>query len=533
MDMHRDELTKLGKLLQQAIENSQAHDRYLASFKKGPTLHVPSVADALLFAYEQLRNASENIEDHLLIQKAITRFYKRNIIFNNSQKKLEIGKELVIELTQAQYLENDSITLDVVKQLDDLVNNYLDTYRRITVKKHNVPHQLAEQWILEMLSVKTEQLFNSHIRILSFAHIAHVHFTDNINYDKVLVADDNIPDIDRPILLYISIHKALLKSDDANVRCGLFDLYSTTIEDTAKFISFNKKYDRLAASASAVKLSRFITKNGAPLRIIRSVFLDDEHIYSACDLIDSAKTLSTVGDQIDNVYTQVRRNVNNGVGKSIVFLIITKALIGLMIEVPYDLIVTGSIIILPLAINMLFPPIFLAITALTFRLPGPINKEVLVNYIESMIYSNQKISIPTLKYSERINNSKVFNVIFFLIFLAVFYFAGTWLYKLDFNIVQGVIFIIFFSTASFLGYRLTLQIKEIEYVSVNQGFLSIVRDFIYTPFVLLGKSISYRFGRLNIIGQILDLAVDLPLKTFVKLLRQWGTFLNNKKDELL
>lgn len=531
--MRRNELTKLGKLLQQAIENSEAHDRYVATFKKGPTLHVPSVADALLFAYEQLRNASENIEDHLLIQKAITRFYKRNLIFNNNQKKFEIGKELVIELTQAQYLENDSVTLDTIKQLDDLLNDYLDAYRRITHKDSNISHQLAERWILELLSVKTEQLFNSHMRILSFAHIAHVHFTDNVDYDKVLVVDDKIPEVDRPILLYISIHKALLKSDDANVRCGLFDLYSTTIKDTAKFIEFNKKYDKLADSKSAAKLSRFVTKNGAPLRIIRSVFLDDAHAYAASDLEDSSKTISIISDQIDYIYMQVRRSVNAGVGKSIVFLIITKALIGLMIEIPYDILVTGSIIILPLMINMFFPPIFLAITALTFKLPGAVNKEVLVKYIESMIYSNDKHLVPALKYSERINNSKVFNVIFFLIFLTVFYFAGTRLYRLGFNVVQGFIFIIFFSTASFLGYRLTLQIKEIEYINVNQGFLAILRDFIYTPFVLLGKSISYRFGRLNIIGQILDLAVDLPLKTFVKLLRQWSTFLNNKKDELL
>lgn len=531
--MHRDELTKLGKLLGQAIENSEAHDRYLESYKKGPTLHVPSVADALLFAYEQLRNASENIEDHLLVQKAITRFYKRNLIFNNNQKKREIGKELVIELTQAQYLENDSVSLDVVKNLDQLVKDYLDAYKRITDDKNGISHQLAERWIIEMLSVKTEQLFNSHIRILSFAHIAHVHFTDNINYDKVLIADEKIPETDRPILLYIGIHKALLKSDDANVRCGLFDLYSTTINDTAKFIEFNKKYDKLADSKSAIKLSRFITKNGAPLRIIRSVFLDEAHAYSAADLNDSNKTLSVIGDQIDNIYMQVRRSVNAGIGKSIVFLIITKALIGLMIEIPYDILVTGSIIILPLMINMLFPPLFLAITALTFKLPGSVNKEVLVNYIESMIYSNDRHLVPILKYSERINNSKIFNVVFFVIFLAVFYFAGTWLYKLGFNIVQGVIFIIFFSTASFLGYRLTLQIKEIEYINVNQGFMAILRDFIYTPFVLLGKNISYRFGKLNIIGQILDLAVDLPLKTFVKLLRQWSTFLNNKKDELL
>lgn len=531
--MRHDNLTKFGKLLQQAIENCEAYDRHLELCKKGPTLHVPSVADALLYAYEQLRNASENIEDHLLIQKAIARFYRRNLIFNNQHKKHEIAKELIIELTQAQYLENDSVSLDVIKNIDKLINDHLSAYTKITSNYKDISTSTCERWILEMLSVKTEQLLNSHIRILSFAHVAHMHFSEAINYDRVLALDENIAEIDYPTLLYIGIHKSLLKSDDANVRCGLFDLYSTTLGDIDKFIEFNQKYDKLADSKSAAKLSRFVTKNGALLRIVRSIFLDESHSYQASDLNDRNKTITTIGDQIDNIYTQVRRSVNAGIGKSIIFLFATKALVGFMIEIPYDMIVTGSIVIIPLAINLLFPPLFLAITALTFRLPGAVNKSVLTDYIESMIYSGDKVLVPTLKYTERINNSKIFNVFFFLVFVAVFYFVATWLAKLGFNIVQGFIFIIFFSTASFLGYRLTLQIKEIEYISVNQGLISIVRDFIYTPFVLLGKNISYRFGKLNIIGQILDLAVDLPLKTFVKLMRQWGTFLNNKKDELL
>jgi hypothetical protein len=84
-----------------------------------------------------------------------------------------------------------------------------------------------------------------------------------------------------------------------------------------------------------------------------------------------------------------------------------------------------------------------------------------------------------------------------------------------------------------LGYRLTLQIKELELVNTNQGFLALVRDFLYAPFIFVGKKISYRFGQLNIIAQILDVVIDLPLKTIVRLVRQWMVFLNNKKDELL
>jgi hypothetical protein len=527
MDQYK--LSKLGTLLEQSLANIEAHEHALLVHKKGETLHVPNVANVLLFAYEQLRNASENIEDHLLMQRAILRFYKRNLLIVTTHKTHILAKELVTELTQAQYLENDSVSLTVIKDIEQLIKQFLASYELIT----NTKQRAAEDWILELLTVKTEQLLNSHFRILSFVHFAHAHFTELIDYDEVIANNSAITKDDKTILLYISIHKALLKSDDANIRSGLFDLYSVSPLDKEQFITFNKRFDKLASSPEANKLARFITRNGAPLYIIKSLFFDNDTTYSAADLKNTSKTSTAINSQIETVYKEVRQNVNKGIFKGIIFLLITKALIGLLIEIPYDILVTGSIVIVPLVINLLFPPIFLAVTALTFKLPGNTNRRALTEYIESMLYTDKDLNRPTLKYPEQTENSKVFNIIFILVFIAVFYFTAQRLGALGFNIVQGIIFILFLSTASFLGYRLTVQIKEIEHVKSNQGFISLLRDFIYTPFIFLGKRLSYRFGQLNIIAQILDIAVDLPLKTLVKLLRQWLTFLNNKKDELL
>jgi len=207
--------------------------------------------------------------------------------------------------------------------------------------------------------------------------------------------------------------------------------------------------------------------------------------------------------------------------------------VGLLIEIPYDIVVTGAIVIVPLAINLLFPAAFIAISAITFRMPGDDNKEALKRYIQSMLYSEQRSSLPLPKYTQNTGGSYLFNVIYIITFVVAFYLIGLLLASFKFNIIQGLIFFVFFSTASFLGYRLTLQIKELELVTTNQGLLSTLRDFFYTPFIFIGKRISYRFGQLNLVAQILDIIIDLPLKTTVRLVRQWNVFLSNKKDELL
>lgn len=532
--MNKSKTTALGDLLRQSIQNISSYDTYLQSTKHEETVHVANVANVILFAYEQLRNASENIEDHLLLQRAILRFYRRTLAFSDKRVPKSLGEELITELTQAEYLPNDSIPVSMINQLDELISEYYDLFWKLRHEKPAVSVRQAEQWVLDVLSVKSEQLFNNPIRILSFAHFAHAHFTKLIEYETLILPEESIDPADYPTLLYIAIHRALLKSDDANIRSGLLDLYSIKASQASHFHDFNKKYDHLTSLKSTVRLSRFVNKNGAPLRVARSAFFDQVNNHAASlNLHSMPQTMNVVEAQIDSEYKEVRRSVNKGIIKSIIFLLITKALIGLLVEIPYDVVVTGSIILLPLVINLLFPPLFLAVTALTFKLPGAANKTALTNYIMGMLYAEPDTHKPTLKYVESAGNNVLFNTIYTIVFIGAFYLVTDRLIALDFNIVQAIIFIIFLSTASFLGYRLTLQIKELELVNTNQGLSALLRDFLYTPFIFVGKKISYRFGQLNIIAQILDVAIDLPLKTIVRLVRQWMVFLNNKKDELL
>lgn len=529
--MTKQSVTKTGEFLQQAINNISNFDNYKKANVHEEKLHVQSVADALLFAYEQLRNASENIEDHLLLQRAIQRFYVRNIFLNPNKKHDGIAKELIIELTQAEYIENDSIYISTIKNIDNLIVRYLKLYTEI---KKTVNEATARKWILELMSVKTEQLINNPIRIISFAHFAHVHYSEIINYDRLIESKEVIAKEDYPTLLYIAIHRALLKSDDANIRSSLIELLPGSDSSARKMVDLNKKYDKLFALTSTTNITKFVTKNGAPIRIIRSAYLNDNVVNDGPTIISNKAQVDSIIDvSIDQEYKRVRRAVNLGVVKSIIFLLITKAIIGLLIEIPYDLKMVGSIAIMPLAINLLFPALFIAVSAITFSMPGSSNKESLKRYIQSILYVEYRESLPPPKYTQKARGPYMFNIIYIVTFILAFYLIGVLLVALKFNIIQGFIFFIFFSTASFLGYRLTLQIKELEIVTSNQGLLSTLRDFFYTPFIFAGKKISYRFSKLNIIAQILDIIIDLPLKTTVRLIRQWNIFLNNKKDELL
>ena len=75
--------------------------------RKGQFINVAGVGGLVSVAYEQLRNAAEYAQEHLLIQNAIRRFYGRSISFHNHTSiSKTIAEELIIELTQSGYVKN-------------------------------------------------------------------------------------------------------------------------------------------------------------------------------------------------------------------------------------------------------------------------------------------------------------------------------------------------------------------------------------------------------------------------------------------
>jgi hypothetical protein len=111
--------------------------------------------------------------------------------------------------------------------------------------------------------------------------------------------------------------------------------------------------------------------------------------------------------------------------------------------------------------------------------------------------------------------------------------GATWLLlMLNFSLVHIVIFFVFISAASFLGFRISRLIRELEIVNSTSNSLTFIRDMVYLPFVIVGQWMSDKYSQLNIVGLVLDMVIELPLKTVLRLIRQWGAFLDDRKDRI-
>lgn len=507
-------LNEIGRSFAQALTRATAGNDMAAVSQNGTEkVHVSGAGRTLTFAYEQLRNAAEYTEEHLLLQRAIQRFYRRIFLTRDPRIVASSGEELIIELTLAGYLQNDTVMVSTINTINHLAGEYSEAQLKYS----------KDAWTLSVLAVEVERLLSEDLKRDVFAQFAYDHFLQTIDQTKLF--GKQVADFE--VALFIAVQRALLKSDPATIRTALLQRYQQ-VPTSPMYRQTNEMIDRVLDASTTDKVYRLVSRRGAPFRILWRLI--DEHQNVPQLLSSREQFLSAYESQIETEYATINSRINKGIIKSVIFLIITKVLIGVSIEVPYDYWLHGGILWLPLAINLLFPPIYMILLRFTLRLPGGANTQALTDTIDHLMYSDSR----TLSLSHKVGRgfSMAFNMVYAAFFVLVFGGVAFWLWSFGFSLLHLVIFFVFLSTASFLGFRLSRQIRELEVVEGQQDGVTVIRDFLYIPFVVVGRWMSEKYARVNIVAMTLDMVIELPLKTILHLVRQWGSFITSKKDEL-
>lgn len=461
--------------LQQQLAAAHTHDQSVRHHnQQGQPVHVPGAGKTISSAYEQLRNAAEYAEEHLVLQRAIRRFYNRTLFVGKAQSK-DVGHELIVELVQAGYLQAGAYSTTTEEMISQLAKEYLQIHGRL--RQAHVPNNKALDWVLSVMSVKTENLLSPHSYHTVLASFAYQHFLQVLPRDAFIKNIDDKKNYE--ISLFVAVHQALLKSDIDVVRTEILTLYNTTADDVHNYVVWNDQILKIYLGELTQRLKRAVSKNGAPLRILKGLIEDTPDLPQI--LPHKAQFMQLYDHQISKEYARTERRLNTGIVKSIIFIFITKVLIGIGIEVPYDLIVYGAVAWLPLTVNLLFPPIYMASIRLGLSMPSAANAAATKHYIDELLYGDGQ---PDVNINERRKpyslGAKLFFTLLFFVPVAIIILI---LQSLQFNWLQMVIFFVFFSTASFLGFRLRSMVRELKMNNRGGGMLSLLVDFFYRRWV--------------------------------------------------
>ena len=488
-------------------------------------VNVVGAGGTLTAAYEQLRNAAENAEEHLLLQNAIRRFYKRLFVTRDEGLVATSGGELAVEMTFAGYVANNSLTRDQIDEISRLAGEHYAAYEEL-YRQHAVPMDTALKWLLDTLSVHVAEVVDDRHRTTVFVEVAYA-YLENVLPDYL--ERNHIKtkkDYHAPLLAVI--HKAILKSDIATTQTALLEQYAVTAAQLDQYVAYNQQIDTMLKDPLTDKIYHIVDRQGAPLRVLRHMM---ESRSDFLELLPRREVfLEAYEQQVNKEYSGIMARVNRAIVRSVIFLIITKFIVGIAIEVPYDIWAHGQIQWQPLLINLLFPPIYMVALRLTLNVPGYANTTALVDHVDTMLYGDR----PQLRKRRSMGRqySSVFSVLYAVFGLAVFAGVMWLLLMLGFSLVHIGIFFVFISAASFLGFRISRLIRELEIVRSASNGLTFARDFVYLPFVVVGRWMSDQYSQINVVTLVLDMLIELPLKTVLRLVRQWGAFIDDRKDKI-
>ena len=218
--------------------------------------------------------------------------------------------------------------------------------------------------------------------------------------------------------------------------------------------------------------------------------------------------------------------------RAIAFLFMTKMLLALLLELPYDILVHGKVAALPLAINIVFHPVFLAVIGMSVSVPTKKNTDKIEQALRSIVIGEGEFIAVFKARGSRSAFAAVFNALYAAMFI-VSYGAVAWLLStLGFNVFSISLFLLFLSLVAFFGVKIRLSKRELLLSDKGAGFFGLLFDFFFLPIIRVGRWISLRAPKINVFIFFLDFIIEAPFKLAIEVIEGWLAFMREKKEEI-
>jgi hypothetical protein len=517
----------------------------ILSFQKKPSvedtpmdvarIQVNNTISRLAFFYEKFRNAIDYKEENLLRKNAIARILKRRLIPGADINK--VAKHLVYELIRGRYLPNNSVPETKVHEVAHTINNYVLLLHEVIRDHRGQDYYSYRKWILEIAAVELESQLVSNHRNEAIVDFAFRTITENMEWKNAKVSEK-----DKNTLLYLAIHRALIKSDQAILIHHLWhfefgewkNVDMETIQRAGREIGkFRKEANNVLNHPLNTYLFNKIKKTSVLFQVLRDVIEKNPHV-AASTIVNQEQLDIQIRSATVERYKKARIKLERSVKRSFIYLLFTKTALALIIELPYDRYFVDEVKYTPLVANIIFHPLFLFLLAITINTPDNANTERIIRGIHGIL-SPQNDNKPKWRIRpprRRKITMFVFQIVYGIGFTLSFGMLIGLLIFLDFNWVSILFFSFFLTVVSFLGIKLRQDNKELKMQTQKEGFFNILIDFFTLPIVRVGHWLSLKAPKVNVFVFILDVIIEAPFKSIVHVSEQWLDYIREKKDDL-
>lgn len=499
---------------------------------------VHQVSSKIAFLYERIRNAVDYKEEHLLRKNAVERILKRRL--TTEKNELDVAKFLMFELIRARYLPNEKIPEKRIVEIKRIIEKYTLLINKIpeeTDKKENSGDYLFN-WITEIASCEIEEKIAPYKR-----EDAIVSFASQIMDKKLKTPERLMSEENKKIQIYIAVLKNLTKSDVSLIRYRLFKIahpewfFAPSEELIIKLArQTDKLVDHIEKQMNhplGENFSRFVKKNLAYFTILEDVISNNaknvDIIFSHHFHLEDA-----IKEACVKKYKEAKIKLKRAAVRSITYIFVTKMVLALILELPFDKYIMEHVNYVALGINIIFPPLLMLLVVITIKVPSKKNTELIVAGIKEMIYDKYTTAPYVIKgiLSKGSLFFKAFRFFYIVLFFISFGLIIFALKKINFNVVSISLFLFFLSVVSYFGIRIRQNAKELVVTQRKEGLISFVTDLFSIPILQMGQWLSTKLSNINIFVFILDFIIEAPFKTFVEIFEGWIYFIREEREKI-
>ncbi|MBU2025957.1 MAG: hypothetical protein ABIC19_02845 [Patescibacteria group bacterium] len=492
------------------------------------------------FWYEKIRMAIDYREEHLLRRTASRRILKR--LFLIEGRKKEIADLLLKELIMGGYVKKSDLSQEKFTKINQVLEKYAFalSLKHSTILTAPDIGKETKRWLVTLASFEIEEILYPEPERRALINAVYKLLAPRID-----TGSRRITEKQKNLQTHIAIYRSLAKADRAMVVSEVFRIY---FPDWFENPSIQRIKAIVANASQITKITHNQATNMLASRIFYSIKKQTLFAYILYEIImaspaDARGIIAQqyilrefIKDKMNEEYLRTEKKLKKRITRGIIYVFLTKMLLAILIEIPYETYFVGHFNYTALAINILFPPLFMFFLANSARVPGNDNTEAVIDGINKLIYDDpQKDEIKKIRvFPSYVSGlpQKALDLVYFFSFSLVFGFFIALLYFFKFDFVSGAIFIIFMGTVSFFGALIRQSVRDLIVIKEKEGIGSLIFDTLLLPSVRFGRFLSTNFSRVNVFMFLLDVIIEAPFKMVIRLFESWVNFLKRKREEV-
>ena len=474
--------------------------------------HKHGIIETLASVYEKARNALEYRAENLVRRAAIERILKRLIILNKDPTYL--SENLLTELSWARYLSKSQITPPKQIELTKILNKYTSYSGSV----------IPMDWIIKIASAEIEEVFNLNKDYSQFTF-----FTFQAIKQKVTIVDENLD-----LLIFFAVDKVYAASDPEQIAYHIISLAGADINDE-KMEEGWKLFKLASQSKTLPRINKFVRRQMPPLILLRDIYFYNPNDFKKT-VSDKELFLSKASEVLDNQLEQMTGRIGTAGFRSVLYVFLTKMVLAFGVEAPLEMLILGRLAMLPLIINLIFPPLLMWFATMQIKVPSQKERDLLVNRSWFIVENFDELKLEQDLLGEAPAEDKtniiywIFTTIYTLFFIGTFAFIYYILGLIGFTFLSKFIFVFFLTVIAFFAYRIN-QIAQVYSWKGIEHERSHLTDTVALPILTIGSILSNGLSKLNFLGFVFDFILEAPFKLILGFVDDWVQFLSVKKEQ--